>query len=87
MRPAPGVGGREGTVVVAQVAWQGRGLERDEHGGRSRREVEAQLRRALAVQNAPAGYIGDWLLLASSVLLFLLLSGMGVLLLVRYLRP
>jgi len=52
-----------------------------------RREVENQLRRALAEQPAPDSVVGDWLLLASSILFFALLLGAGVLTLFRFLRP
>jgi hypothetical protein len=50
-----------------------------------RREVETQLRRALAEHTAPPSSVGDWLLLTSSALFFLLLVGTGVLLLIRFL--
>jgi len=51
-----------------------------------RREVELQLRRALAARRAPYNSVGDWLLLASSVLFFLLLMGAGILVLYRLTR-
>jgi hypothetical protein len=51
-----------------------------------RRELEMQLRHALARERAPGGPIGDWLLLASSLLFFLLLLGAGVLVLLRFTR-
>jgi hypothetical protein len=51
-----------------------------------RREIEGQLRRALSQRHAPPGTVGDWLLLASSILFFLLLVGAGVLVLLRFIK-
>jgi hypothetical protein len=59
----------------------------DPPGSLLRREVEGQLRLALAEHEAPGGAVGDWLLIASSGLFFLLLLGAGVIALVRLLRP
>jgi hypothetical protein len=50
-----------------------------------RREVEQQLRLALAQHDAPENAAGDWFLLISSTLFFLLVIGAGALLLKRFL--
>ncbi len=51
-----------------------------------RREVESQLRLALAQKPAPRGAVGDWFLLAGSTLFFLIVIGTGILLLLRFVR-
>jgi hypothetical protein len=51
-----------------------------------RREVEGQLRLALAQRTAPPSAVGDWLMLASSTLFFLLVVGAGVLILLRFVK-
>jgi hypothetical protein len=61
-------------------------LRWDPPDSRLRREVETQLARALAQTPAPDGNVGDWLLLVSGVLFFLLLVGLTVLTVVWVLR-
>lgn len=53
---------------------------------RLRREVESQLERALAEAPAPAGPIGDWLLIAAYLFFFLILIVGSVLLLLWLLK-
>jgi hypothetical protein len=58
----------------------------DPPDSRLRREVETQLGRTLAQTPAPASNVGDWLLLVSGGLFFLLLVGLTVLTLLWVLR-
>jgi hypothetical protein len=51
-----------------------------------RKELESQLRRSLAREEAQRSVVGDWLILSSSVLFFALLLGAGVLALLRLMR-
>lgn len=52
-----------------------------------RRETEKELRLILAQQPAPGHVAGDWMLLVSSLLFFLMVIGAGVVLLLRLMKP
>jgi hypothetical protein len=51
-----------------------------------RREVEAEVRQAVAARPAPGGAVGDWLLILSAALFFLLMLGAGLIILLREVR-
>jgi hypothetical protein len=53
-------------------------LSWDPHDTLLRREVENQLRHALAQEPGPGGAVGDWFLLAASLLFLLIVLGLGL---------